>query len=97
LEREEAATVKQAYQKAEKVSSLISMISKMPQKNLDNEIPNASVIRNPVNLKDQSLVPLPREKSIQMAMVGNLLTAHKGQDISLNILKNRVWRKGTGI
>jgi glycosyltransferase involved in cell wall biosynthesis len=60
---------------------------------LGEPIKNASVIRNPVNLEFDSIVPFPKSSKVNMAMVGNLVTIHKGQDIVLNALTDEKWHK----
>jgi glycosyltransferase involved in cell wall biosynthesis len=91
LPKELAAIVKQAYQKAKTVFFTNQYDIKTAKIDLGDEIPNALIIRNPVNLKDKSIVSFPEVKIAQMAMVANLMTIHKGQDIVLNILKNKTW------
>ncbi len=93
LLKDVAATIKEAYQRAERVFFTNHSDIKNAKKDLNYEISNALVIRNPVNLKDRSILPFPQEKIIQLAMVGNLITIHKGQDIVLHILKNKTWKE----
>lgn len=59
---------------------------------LGRRIPHARVVRNPVNLTDTSPIPYPStDGEIQLAMVGNLLINHKGQDIALEALSGEKW------
>ena len=60
-------------------------------------IPNAVVVRNPVNLSDISPVPWPRDASageitLQLACVARLNAAAKGQDLLLPALARHAWR-----
>lgn len=85
--------IKEAYKSAARVL-FVSKKNKRSAEELFNSIlPNALVVRNPVNMQDKSIIPYPTDKTIQMAMVGNLITVHKGQDIVLNILKEPTWQQ----
>ena len=90
--KEVAEIVKQAYQKVEKKFFTNHKDIETVEKDLSYNIHNALVVRNPVNLKDKTIVHYPQEKIIQLAIVANLLSVHKGQDIVLNILKNKTWK-----
>src|SRR5947209_6641647 len=60
------------------------------------EIPNAEIVRNPVNLKSTDMIPFPTQRStLNLACVGNLVVAHKGQDLLLEALskwKEKNWK-----
>ena len=58
---------------------------------LAEPIPNARIIRNPVNLTSIELLPYPKEQVKNFAMVGNLLINHKGQDLALEVLSQPKW------
>ncbi|WP_416437477.1 glycosyltransferase family 4 protein [Phnomibacter sp. MR] len=64
------------------------------EKMLAIKIPKASIIRNPVNMPDTSALPFPpfQKGVVQLAMVGNLLVMHKGQDTMLQTLAQPAWR-----
>jgi len=83
--------IRQAYERSRKVLFITYHNIEIAKRHLGYEIPNALVVRNPVNLQDKSIIPYPEDTTIQMAMVGNLITIHKGQDIVLNILKEPTW------
>jgi glycosyltransferase involved in cell wall biosynthesis len=91
LMKEEQIILQEVYKKCARIFFTNYHDIEKVQKDLNLTISNAVVVRNPVNLKDKTTVPLPEDKLIQMAMVGNLVTVHKGQDIALNVLKNRIW------
>jgi glycosyltransferase involved in cell wall biosynthesis len=60
---------------------------------LGRHIPKAQVVRNPVNLTDTSPIPYPpMDGDVQLAMVGNLLINHKGQDLALEALSSGKWK-----
>lgn len=53
-----------------------------------------SLIRNPVNMPDNSVVAWPHQTDItQLAMVGNLIAVHKGQDVMLQLLGTNEWKQ----
>ena len=55
-------------------------------------IPNAAVIRNPVNIATVAPLPHPKNERVQLAMVANLLINHKAQDIVFDVLRSEKWQ-----
>ena len=83
----EANIIRQCYQQAKKVFFVSQRTLHTAVRQLAMHIPNAMVVRNTVNLDNISLVPYPAQtEPLKLALVGNLLTIHKGQDIVLEIL-----------
>lgn len=62
------------------------------QRQIASKIPNAIVVRNPVNLTDLSAMPFPPTQTWNLASVGRLDTGFKGQDVLLEALSDPVWR-----
>jgi len=58
---------------------------------LADHIPNAQIIRNPINLAEIGPVEFPASEKIQFAIVANLLINHKGQDILFEVLSKEPW------
>ncbi|RYY90214.1 MAG: glycosyltransferase [Chitinophagaceae bacterium] len=56
-------------------------------------VPRAQVVRNPVNLAETGILPWPGNSTAQLAIVGNLLVNHKGQDLLLEVLSADAWRE----
>lgn len=98
-------TLKRAYALCKKVFFVSQRNLDVAKKQLGEQISNSGIIRNPVNLKDISVVEYPRNPTVNFAMIGNLSVIHKGQDVVLTILGNDAWRDkdwqlniyGTGI
>lgn len=84
--------IREAYSKAEKVFFVSNRNLQTARRHLYSTIENAAILRNPVNLPLVDLIPFPENDTIQFAMVGNLVTMHKGQDMVLEILKNNNWQ-----
>jgi glycosyltransferase involved in cell wall biosynthesis len=56
------------------------------------KISNAIIVRNPVNLVSTSIVPYPKNGQVtNFAVVGNLISIHKGQDLLLEVLSQPTW------
>ncbi len=91
LSARDKKTIIEAYNLAKKVLFVSERNKQIAEIHLNYKIKNGIVVRNPVNLMDRTIVPFPQEKIIQLALVGNLITIHKGQDIALNVLKNKIW------
>ena len=84
--------IKQAYSQSKKVLFIAAHSIFNAKRHLVSDIPNALVVRNPVNISSTELVPFPTEEKVQFAMVGNLILIHKGQDIALEALASEFWK-----
>jgi glycosyltransferase involved in cell wall biosynthesis len=62
------------------------------RRELADPLPNALVVRNPVNLNDRSAVPWPRPDQAWFACVARLATCNKGQELLLEALAAADWR-----
>jgi len=83
----DASRILQAYKLCKQVFFVSKRNLETAQRQLCSDINNAAIIRNPVNLSSTAMIPFPEIKSpIQLALVGNLVTAHKGQDILFQAL-----------
>jgi glycosyltransferase involved in cell wall biosynthesis len=80
-----------AYERARKVCFISDRSRHTAERQLCHDIPNAVVVRNPVNMKNTGPIGMPAAGKIRMATVGNLLTSHKGQDILLSVLSEQKW------
>lgn len=81
-----------AYQRAKKVLFVSEGNLEIARRHLCSNIDNAMVIRNPVNLSNIGILPFPKEETVHFAMVGLLVTDHKGQDLVLSALHQEQWR-----
>ena len=77
---------------AAKVFFISSRSLENAKRQLAAGLANALVIRNPVNISSTAIIPFPASDTVQMAMVGNLVTVHKGQDIALEVLSQPQWK-----
>jgi L-malate glycosyltransferase len=62
------------------------------ERQLADDLPNARIVRNPVNLADLSPVAWPGPGVTRMASVARLDTQFKGQDVLLEVLGGASWR-----
>lgn len=84
--------IRNAYQRAKYVFFVSANGKTTAEHDLGCSIHNAIILKNPVNLTDTTVVPFPSfENGVHFAMVGNLVTVHKGQDIVLHILPQQQW------
>jgi len=93
LTGQESRVVNEAYARAEKVFFVSQRNLETARRHWCSDIPNAALVRNPVNMKSTGLVTFPAGEVAQLAMVGNLLTVHKGQDIAIAALATEQWRQ----
>lgn len=95
INEDQAEKIRQAYQLSEKVFFVSQKSLNTSQRQLGITIPNAEIIRNPVNISSLEKIPLSSmENTVQFACVGNLVTAHKGQDVLFEALskwENKDW------
>lgn len=67
----------------------------LAERQLGMDLPRSTLVRNPVNLAELPVAPLPLPEGdpIRLACVGRLYTFHKGQDLLLSILAQPHWRE----
>ncbi len=85
--------IKNAYERSKKVFFITERSIQKARLFLKANIPNALVVRNPVNISSTGIIPYAAGETIQFAMVGNLVTVHKGQDIALQVLAAERWKE----
>ncbi len=66
--------------------------SRTAEHQLAKAIPNAIVVKNPVNISEPAAIPWPTSKRMQLACVARLDIAYKGQDILFKALSSSLWR-----
>ncbi|HVU56203.1 MAG TPA: glycosyltransferase family 4 protein [Puia sp.] len=84
-------TILAAYDRATRVFFISLRSLATARRHLCRDIPNAELIRNPVNMPDVTSLPFPAAGKVRWALVGNLIAAHKGQDILLSTLCAPKW------
>lgn len=62
------------------------------RRQLARDLPNAIIVRNPVNLTDPAALPWPSERPVSFASVARLEALYKGQDILCEALAAPAWR-----
>jgi glycosyltransferase involved in cell wall biosynthesis len=93
INNEEAAVIRNAYRKAAAVIFVSQRNIDVAARHLLDPIANSLLLRNPVNLRDTSIIPFPADGSTaRFAMVANLLVNHKGHDILFDALRSEKWR-----
>jgi glycosyltransferase involved in cell wall biosynthesis len=81
-----AETVRRAYAGAKEVYFVSERNRARAELHLCTSIPNAVIVRNPVNLVSTGPLSFPEETTVRLACVANLVTVHKGQDLLLEAL-----------
>lgn len=86
LNYEATELIRKIYQTA-KTSLFVSKRNlELAQIFMCRDMPNAHVVKNPVNLIDTSIIPFPKSDRLLLACVGRLHCAQKGQDLLLRAL-----------
>ena len=83
---------KRAYLIAEKCFFVDNKSKTATESFLGITLNNAVIVRNPVNMESVEYIPYPDNAIAQFACVGNLICAHKGQDILLDVLSTQGWK-----
>lgn len=91
-EREAAILIK-AFKYACKNLFVSERNKEVMERFLASTIPNATLIRNPINLNEYGFVPFPVSEKIQFAIVANLLINHKGQDLLFEVFSKEPWKR----
>ena len=89
----EREVILEAYRRAREVFFVSRRSMDIAERHLCSSIPNAAVIRNPVNMPGTGVLAVPSGAVLRMALVGNLIVSHKGQDILLEVLRAAKWRE----
>ncbi|GAB4092304.1 glycosyltransferase family 4 protein [Flaviaesturariibacter terrae] len=89
----EAELILRGHNRAEKNLFVSERNLHVLERFLAASIPNAQVVRNPINLREIGVLPLPESEPIQFATVANLLINHKGQDLLFDVLRQPKWLK----
>jgi L-malate glycosyltransferase len=91
----DVSIIRQIYRRSKFVFFVSEKNKKSAERHLSYKINNSLIIRNPVNLKTPTIIPFPifsDKSNLCMAIVGNLHTSHKGQDLVLEVLSGNIWR-----
>ncbi len=83
----------QIFNKAKNIFFVSRRTLQTAQLRVGGNIPNALLVRNPVNLSSTEILPYPAPGSVNFAIVGNLRIVHKGQDIILDIFCEDKWKQ----
>lgn len=82
-----------AYLLAEKCFFVDNKSKASTESFLGRPLHNAVIVRNPVNIASIDYIAYPENETAQFACVGNLVCAHKGQDLLLDILNTEKWKQ----
>lgn len=66
---------------------------RMVERHLACALPNAAIVRNPVNIKDTSVMPMPPDDVARFAFVGRLECISKGLDYLFEALGAEQWQQ----
>lgn len=93
LSKLEQSIVLKAYKLAKQVFFVSNRMKDTVEKQLNSKINNCTIIRNPINLPEIGIITYPSSiNPIQIAVVGNLICLHKGQDKVLQIFSGQSWK-----
>ncbi|RYZ27742.1 MAG: glycosyltransferase [Chitinophagaceae bacterium] len=83
----EAQVIRKAYQLARNVFFVSQRNLDTAKRHLCSPINNGEIVQNPVNMASVDPIAFPAiAKAVQLALVGNLVASHKGQDILFHTL-----------
>ncbi len=94
INNEEAAYIRNVYKNASAAIFVSERNRQTAERHLLQHIPNAHILRNPVNLADLSRLPFPNTAPvIRLGITANLLVNHKGQDLAFEIMRMPKWKE----
>lgn len=86
--------ITEAFETANKILFVSERNKEVVFAQIGKNLENATVVRNPVNMNSINYQSFPHQQErIQMAMVGNLITSHKGQDLMLQAMASDQWKE----
>jgi L-malate glycosyltransferase len=85
--------IRKVFHKSQSVAFVSEHNRKLAEHHLACNLPNSIVVRNPVNLIDNSLVPFPKLSTVSFACVARLEVQFKGQDVLFQVLSDPKWRQ----
>jgi glycosyltransferase involved in cell wall biosynthesis len=81
------------FSRAQRVAFVAEQNLRAAERQIAAGVPNACVVRNPVNLAGLQSVPYPDSDVVTMANVARLDAQSKGQDVLLQALSEERWKK----
>ncbi len=78
--------------RAERVVFVAEANRRLAERQLARSLPNAQVLRNPVNLAETGPLALPEDGLVKLVSVARLQVADKGQDLLLAALSDPLWQ-----
>jgi L-malate glycosyltransferase len=88
----DAEIIKKMYARSRTVFFVSERNLETAKRHLCSDINNAAIIRNPVNMEVNDPLPFTQNEIKQLAIVGNLSTIHKGQDMVMDVLHRAHWK-----
>ncbi|MBF2067332.1 MAG: glycosyltransferase family 4 protein [Calothrix sp. C42_A2020_038] len=85
--------ISEFFSKAAKIGFVSQQSLKLAERQLAQFLPNATVVQNPVNLTDTSLVPFPTQSKLSFASVARLDVTFKGHDVLFETLSSSIWKE----
>ncbi|HET9503950.1 MAG TPA: glycosyltransferase family 4 protein [Hymenobacter sp.] len=86
-------TGRQIFARAARVFFVSQEQAHVSQRQLATRLPNAELVKNPVNLPAAELLPWPTSAEPQLAIVAGVDINRKGQDIALEVLSTPRWQQ----
>lgn len=87
-----ADNLSMSYELAQKSFFTSNMQIAMQEHMICNKIQNATILNHPVRVSQLESTTVPINGTYNMALIGNLLIRHKGQDVVLRVLANEEWK-----
>ena len=81
------------YQRARSVLFVAERTRRETEHLLAASLPQASIVRNPVNMTDTAAIPMPSGSCVYVASIGRIAINSKGQDILLAALGSRYFKE----
>ncbi|MFN8256702.1 MAG: glycosyltransferase family 4 protein [Bacteroidales bacterium] len=92
LEYDQFVLAREIFNKSNIVYFVSNRQKDLTERKLAMKLSNSSITWNPLNLKDYNYIPWPSYETIQMAIVGSLVSG-KGHDTLFEVLSDKNWQE----
>jgi len=85
-------SARKVLDKAKNLYFVSNRMRQIAERQLAYNFSDSEIVANPVNMQEIGILPFPKTKTIQMAIVGRLSVNIKGQSVLLQILSSVYWK-----
>lgn len=85
--------VRQCCQNGDRILFVSKRLQEIAERQISYKFSKSGIIANPINMDKTGVLPIPKNETIQLALVGRLQVNIKGQALLLQILSEKKWKE----